>query len=338
MRAVIAIVFACLLGNACGSKPAPPPTGPTGPSAPAPVISCSGTVAVVGRGPTQPASFSAPAVTGGVAPVATVCMPASGAQFPVGSTTVSCVATDSAAQTASCSFTVRVTAPLIGVKKFQSVGDSLTLGENGLPIQISFIDDPNSYPTKLRTLLEGAFPGQGITLSNRGVGGQFVNQTKDALPAYLAERPEAVMLLAGYNDLTLPCHVPTTVANADCDLAVETVEDVLRECIQIIKRTSSVRHVFISLLTPPGPVSATATRDLRIHSSAIQALNNRIVAMAALEGATVVDSYTPFVGREAEYVSIDGLHLRAAGYQAIADAFFAKILTIVPQSNPTFVR
>jgi lysophospholipase L1-like esterase len=332
------VVMLCISSAAaCGSKAASP-AGPSAPAAAAPQIVCGGDVSVIGRGPTQPAVFGAPTVSGGVSPVAFSCSPLSGSAFAVGATTVTCRVTDAAAQTASCTLTVRVSAPLMSVKKFQAVGDSLTLGENGLPIQVSFVDDPNSYPTKLRVLLDGAFPGQGITLSNHGVSGQFVNQTKDALSGYLAEQPEAVMLLAGYNNLTTPCHVPATINDAACDAAVENVEDVLRECLQIIRRASPVRYVFIGLLTPPGPVAANAARDLRIDSSAIQDLNNRIRNMASAEGAIVVDTFSAFVGHEAEFVSIDGLHLRPAGYQALADAFFAKILSTVPQTNPVLAR
>jgi lysophospholipase L1-like esterase len=54
--------------------------------------------------------------------------------------------------------------------------------------------------------------------------------------------------------------------------------------------------------------------------------------MVAAEGAVLVDSYGKFVGHEAEYVNVDGLHLRPAGYQALADSFFAAIRATVPQT------
>ncbi len=332
-RRRITIAAVCVTAAACGST-APGP-GPIGPSGPPPQIVCGAAVTTVGLGPTQPLSYAAPTVTSGVAPVTTTCTPASGSQFAVGATTVTCTATDAIGQAASCTLTARVNAPLVGVTTFQAVGDSLTQGQNGLPIQPSFIDEPNSYPTKLRGLLQGAFPGQGIVLTNRGVGGQFVGQTKEELPGYLAaDRPEVVTLLAGYNDLTGPCHIGTTVADPACDAAVEHVEDTLRDCLRIIRQFSSVRYVFVSLLTPAGPVAPNAARDLRIDSTAIQAVNNRINTMAISEGAVVVNNYTPFLGKETEFVSIDGLHLRPAGYQSLADTFFARILATVPQTQP----
>ena len=49
---------------------------------------------------------------------------------------------------------------------------------------------------------------------------------------------------------------------------------------------------------------------------------------------TLVDSYVAFLGHEAEYVNVDGLHLKPAGYQALADTFFAAIQATVPMTPP----
>jgi lysophospholipase L1-like esterase len=53
----------------------------------------------------------------------------------------------------------------------------------------------------------------------------------------------------------------------------------------------------------------------------------------AEEGVYLVDMYQVFQGHEAEYVSGDGLHLDPAGYQAMAQAFYDKILSIVPVTS-----
>jgi lysophospholipase L1-like esterase len=64
-----------------------------------------------------------------------------------------------------------------------------------------------------------------------------------------------------------------------------------------------------------------------------------VKAVIAAEGATLVDSYPAFLGHEAEYVDTDGLHLRPAGYQALADSFFASIKATVAQTPLlSFVR
>ena len=43
------------------------------------------------------------------------------------------------------------------------------------------------------------------------------------------------------------------------------------------------------------------------------------------EGVALVDPYPVFVGDEAEYIDQDGLHLRPAGNQALAETFFGAI-------------
>jgi lysophospholipase L1-like esterase len=89
-----------------------------------------------------------------------------------------------------------------------------------------------------------------------------------------------------------------------------------------------VRYIFVATLTPPGPVG-----DHRIDREAIHEANRKIVQVAASEGATLADTYTAFLGHEAQYVSVDGLHLNPAGYQAIADTFFAAIKSTIPQTS-----
>ena len=108
----------------------------------------------------------------------------------------------------------------------------------------------------------------------------------------------------------------------------------IRDCIRRSK-DFSVSYIFVSTLTPQGPVLPGAARDRRISNDAIVQANARIRQVVAAEGATLVDTYPLFLGHEAEYVDTDGLHLRPAGYQALADSFFAAIKATVP-ANPLF--
>ena len=43
-----------------------------------------------------------------------------------------------------------------------------------------------------------------------------------------------------------------------------------------------------------------------------------------------MDSYREFLGHEAEYVDIDGLHLRPAGNDVLARTFFSAIKKAIP--------
>jgi lysophospholipase L1-like esterase len=85
--------------------------------------------------------------------------------------------------------------------------------------------------------------------------------------------------------------------------------------------------MFVSTLTPPGPSGSN-----RIDGDAIIQANVRLRQMIASEGGVLVDSYPLFVGHEADYVNVDGLHLRPAGYQTLADAFFAAIQATIPRT------
>ena len=319
---------ACLavLLAACGGKnPGQPPT----PVADPPQIACPADVSVRGvTGGSQAVTFPSPTVTGGTAPVNTACNPASGASFSLGPTSVSCTANDASARQASCSFTVTVSGLVLGVKRFGAYGDSLTAGENGAGFRPDFVDPGSSYPTRLQAALEATYPGQGVVVINRGEPGKKVYETEERLPGFLlADRPEAVLLLSGYNNLTDNCG-PGRANSPACGEATGEVATGVRDLIRRSKESPvGVKFIFASTLTPPG------TGPKRIERSAIEETNRKIRQMVALEKATLVDTYLLFLGHEAEYVSADGLHLNPAGYQAIADAFFAAIKATVPQTS-----
>jgi lysophospholipase L1-like esterase len=343
---VVIVAFVCAAVIACGSRP-PTPIEPSAPTAAAPQILCPADMSAVIHGGSTSVAFFPPTVTGGNAPVGFTCTPASGASFSLGTTPVSCVAFDAAGlSSAPCGFNVKIAGVQLGVKKFEAIGDSLTEGENGIS-RVQFTDEPNSYPTKLRERLEAEFPAQGIVMINRGAGGQRFGHangsgfpgTLDVLPGYLAaDAPEAVLIVGGYNHLTVACAFGRTADDPGCAHEVEGAEDALREVIQIAKTWPGVRYVYVATMTPPGPVAEGAPHDRRIDPSAIADLNDRIRFSTAAGGAILVDVAPLFVGHEAEYVSVDGLHLRPAGYLTIANLFYSRIIETVPQSNPARSR
>src|SRR6202008_3640714 len=79
-----------------------------------------------------PVVYGTATVVGGATPVTTSCNPGSGTQFAIGTTAVSCTATDSRQRTDKCDFAVVVQAPArISLTRFVAFGDSITLGEDG---------------------------------------------------------------------------------------------------------------------------------------------------------------------------------------------------------------
>jgi len=322
MRVRHACVLGILLTGCGGSKGGPGPT----PVTEAPQITCPADITVKSvSGTTQRVTFPTPTVSNGTAPVTATCDRASGSDFPLGSTQVRCTATDAQQRSASCSFNVSLAGFTLSVKKFDTFGDSLTTGETGKP---NFVDTENSYPTRLRQMLDAYYPAQGMTVVNRGENGRTAAQTRDLIRTFVpVDRPDAVLILTGFNNLTIPCP-PGASASAACDAAVEQVEDDVVDAIRKARESSStVKYVFVSTLTPPGP-----TGSARIDRTAINLVNGRLKQSVAAEKAVLVDSYAAFVGHEADYVNADGLHLRPAGYQALADAFFTAIKATVPQT------
>ncbi|MEW6210211.1 MAG: HYR domain-containing protein [Acidobacteriota bacterium] len=74
-----------------------------------PVITCPANITVTATTPGSTSvvvNYPAPTATDNCAVQSVVCTPPSGSAFPLGSTTVTCTATDSAGNSASCSFTV----------------------------------------------------------------------------------------------------------------------------------------------------------------------------------------------------------------------------------------
>lgn len=319
--AALTLTVACGGG---GTGPTPPPPPPS-----APAIVCPADLAVREvRGSLQAVTYAAPTTTGGASPVVVTCNPASGSEFRLGATTVACSATDAQSRVAACSFNVTLTGFTLSATTFTTIGDSLTEGENG---RVTFLDLPNAYPTRLKAGLDALYPTQNLRVVNRGVSGWSIERTVQELPGDLAaDRPDAVLLLSGYNNLANDCG-RGPIDTAQCRQAFETIRFGVRDVITRAK-DSRVPYVFVSTLTPPGPVTAGAPRDRRISNEAIVEANHNIRQMVAREGATLVDVYPLFAGREAEYIEADGLHLRPAGNQVVADAFLAAIQNTVKQT------
>jgi lysophospholipase L1-like esterase len=314
-----------------------------GPTPPTPIVpplqmTCPADDTVHGVLGTRTYTFAPPVTTGGSGPVSVTCSPASGTAFGVGTTMVNCTASDAAGRQASCSFNVSLVGVQLSVTKYTAFGDSLTEGENALLTGPLFVDIPNAYPTRLQAQLEASYPGQGVTVVNRGQGGErLVDDGLIRLSSVLAaDKPGALLVFDGYNDLSV-CGF-FTADTPECGAAINSLGFGIRDAIRKAREApNNIRYVFVGTLTPPGIVSPGAP-DRRRAPEAILRTNDRIRTFAASEGAALVDIYPLFLGHEREYVSVDGLHLTASGNQVIADAFFSAIQTAVPQTSPVAPR
>lgn len=228
---------------------------------------------------------------------------------------VTCTEVDSLSRSASCSFAVVVTAPPhLTATSFLAFGDSVTEGKVAMGARGPLLEFPDtSYTQKLRDLLAARYTDQTTTVDNSGFGGENAAEADDGrsagierLPTVLASTTDQVLLLLeGANDL----------GNEDVNLS--DVADALRQMVD----DGRARGMTVMLATLP---PEAAPRDAETIAK-VQLLNARIAGVAASEGVTLVDVYSAFPADPTGLVGDDGLHLTAAGYALVANAFFDAI-------------
>ncbi len=320
---VLAMAVGIGVSAACGEDT---PTAPT-PQVPQFAIQCPADI--VGQSTTgAPVSIQVPAATttGGVLPVTVSCSPA-GTPFPVGTTRVSCQATDARTLAAACTFNVNVAPPPLSPTNFLAFGDSMTageitvpitttagaLGEDGYPNFKLIVVPSESYPTKLLALLRGRFftQAQQFVVTNAGLPAEWAIDGAKRLPGVLpASGAQVVLLLEGANDLEASPN-STGVNNALVGL-------------QTMIRTARGRGATVMVATLP-PVRPGGRLSLPV--ALVQTVNDSIRANAAAEGAIVVDLHAAMASNVTTFIGIDGLHPTAAGYQRMAETFFSVIRT-----------
>ena len=201
--------------------------------------------------------------------------------------------------------------------RFLAFGDSLTTGEITAPTTTSREGEPNyplvivpsaSYPTVLANMLRARYVSQAASIEviNAGLSGEWAEDGMLRLPGVLnTNRPEAVLLLEGVNDLG----PPNGPANAG--RAIETMAQTVR---------ARGARLFLATLPPSRPGGFRS-----VSNSLIMSLNSRIRVTASGEGAVLVDVYPVFETDLNRYIGIDGLHPTEAGYQKLAELFFNAI-------------
>jgi hypothetical protein len=220
------VVTCALLAGACGSTTAPTPP----PVEDAPTIVCPAPQTIqLTTGTSIAVTFPNPTTANGKAPVTTSCTPQSGSVFNVGTTNVSCTATDSLQRTATCSFPIAVTAapvPKLTVTRFVSFGDSITAGEDGVDGgpdtsglcvpkitttggigQRVILPAAQTYPGQLQAKLSSRYTTQSPTVLNRGCPGEYAvdTNTRARFDAIVSTgQYDVVLIMEGSNDLFEP--------------------------------------------------------------------------------------------------------------------------------------
>jgi lysophospholipase L1-like esterase len=313
-------VALALVVAGCGSDPvAPTPPPPPNP----PTIACPvSQTAQSPDGAPVAVQYLPPTVAAGAPPVAVACSPASGSQFNVGESNVTCTATDAYQRASTCTFTVAVQAPppRLLATSFVAFGDSITWGEDGfeaLNARLAGTQRPRvrvpiseTYPDVLRQLLVGRYTTQTPTVDNAGNSGEKVTDAT-AFPRFVSltssSRYEVVLIMEGSNDLV-----------AYGESMTEAAIDVLRQMIGDAK--SRNMRPYLATVPPQDPAG------FRGGSAAfVPGFNDMVRQLASEESVPLADVYTALAGNLATYIGSDGLHPTAAGYAKIADTFFTVI-------------
>ena len=142
---------------------------------------------------------------------------------------------------------------------------------------------------------------------NRGNPGEELADGVSRLPGVLsADMPQIVLLQEGANDVNQG-RSPTTMAAS------------LRSMVRDAR--SRGMQAYVGTLLPQRPLGVGGSCR-GFGADNVGAANDQIRAMAASEGAPLVDLYQAFGGTPGDLIGPDGLHPTEAGYSKIADSFF----------------
>jgi lysophospholipase L1-like esterase len=198
--------------------------------------------------------------------------------------------------------------PTLSRTRFLAFGDSITAGEVTAPVSGGIskmvVVPAASYPSNLLSQLSTRYSTQVASLRvvNSGVPAENVINGAARFPTVLtADLPDAVLIMEGVNGIS--------------SLGPEVSTEHVRSMVETAKGWGV--RVFVGSMVPtiPGRQRSQVPADL-------EAYNTRLRRMAAEEGATFVDLYTPLVPEVQSVIGIDGLHPTEAGYRRIAQIYF----------------
>jgi lysophospholipase L1-like esterase len=311
------------IGCKKGGGGGPTPPDPVG----APSIVCPADISKdVEQGPLM-VNYDSPVVTGGAAPVTTVCSTPSGASFPGGTTDVTCTATDAIQQKAQCLFHVNVNViPKLKGTTFLAFGDSITWGEVSASAAFGVrAQDPlNNYPVVLQALLRDKYRLQtpDITVANDGQPSEKVAAGATRLVDLLrVSVPDVVIVLEGVNDAN-----DNTLGSVDktADLIVST----LRGDVDQARKRGAKLVIWSTLLPEVSGRPNTAGIDR------IPIVNDLIKAYETRTDAVLVDAFAAFDPQKDLLIGADGLHPTVAGYKKLAGIFLDAIAANFQQPAP----
>lgn len=204
--------------------------------------------------------------------------------------------------------------------KILAFGDSMTEGIDSPPFSLTADEwtlplgpgRSQSYPFKLKALIDARYTDQTIAVYNGGFAGRQARDDRGRFSQALSEgKPDLVLLMEGANDFNGPL-LDNEGINARVQAVVDALEDMVRE--------ATARGVPVMVATLP-PQRENSPKGGGVEF--IPRFNEAVRVMASKKGADIVD-----IGAlPLSLIGADGLHPTEAGYQRMAEIWLDAIKT-----------
>jgi lysophospholipase L1-like esterase len=155
------------------------------------------------------------------------------------------------------------------------------------------------------------FPG--LTILNRGIGGDNIRGMTERLPGILRQQPEKIFIMAGINNILF----------RNCRI-LELIEG-MEEMIRIIRTQSPKTRIIIQSVLPVND-DAGSGNFFSKKNSTIRDFNLQLAAVCRQQSIQFVNLFESFVDENGNLkpgLSIDGIHLSPQGYKLWASQIAA---------------
>jgi lysophospholipase L1-like esterase len=245
--------------------------------------------------------------------------------FSVGTTAVTCTATDARQRTDACTFQVTVTVPpKISATSYLAFGDSMTAGEvvseGDGRIRILRVDAAKSYPAELQRNLASVYTSQAQSISVHNQGKPLESAVEGV------SRLQGLIATGNYEALTL---MEGAIDLGDRDS--RTAQKAL-DAVRTMVRNTKGKGVRVFLATLPPQNQNGCCPDRGLSASLVEPYNSGLRNIASQEDVELVDVFQAFNGDTTTLIDFDGLHPTPAGYTKIAETFFNSIKHALEQS------
>lgn len=204
----------------------------------------------------------------------------------------------------------------IGLTRYLAFGDSITWGaSSGWDPRFTFAAAPGAYPERLLVGLNTYHSPQQFTMFNEGQPGEWVTNALDRFKILLTQhRPQAVLLLEGFNDLNNHVSIANTITGIKRLLDAAAVAGV-----PVLVATMYQTY---EVVDPLGVVRWNAATEIEDFNVEVRKL-----PMGRLN-VYVVDLYPLLNDRD--LIGNDGVHTTDEGNIIMATAFLDAIESAFP--------